>query len=334
MAKSQSQENADKMKAIMKSGKSTTYKFTYTPKMKKVTKSKGVLAQRRLEIDVLAVKAREVNADAAQMVANLETENYDVENKDLITITKQRIEEIAHKEKPTAKDLERLKEYASVRMYDVGIKAKLKVPGKTQNGIQLQKEEYVPLGELRLAIGRQARFALDYETGKESPLSDKDVAIVSQYAQTLINENQTYTPSTDYLKQIANAGYKNKDWRVKNVQINNVKIGGYSALLNDLSYTYGAYRLGTEFVTMLQGIMANPVNFDLIEGWYRSSEGKHVKQLINDSVKKFWYKGFLSFSVAIIEAINSMPNLDKKSQQKLADIQQTAEIIADEEMQG
>lgn len=329
MAKSQSQENADKMKAIMKSGKSTSYKFTYTPKMKKVTKSKGVLAQRKLEIDILAVKARDVNADAAQMVANLETENYDVENKDLLTITKQRIEEIAHKERPTAKDLERLKEYASVRMYDVGIKAKLKVPGKTQNGIQLQKEEYVPLGELRLALGRQARYALDYEPGKESPLSEKDVAIVSQYAQTLINENQTYTPSTDYLKNVAANAYVSKDWRIKNVQI-----GGYSALLNDLSYTYGAYRLGTEFVTMLQGIMANPVNFDLIEGWYRSSEGKHVKQLINDSVKKFWYKGFLSFSVAIIEAINSMPNLDKKSQQKLADIQQTAEIIADEEMQG
>ena len=296
---------------------------------KKTKQQEGILAKRKREIDKLYFKATEINKDMRRIVDNLKSDNYKVEGEDTLDVTLKRVEEIKAKAKPTAKDLELMKEYASVKMYDVSIKAKMKVPEKPKNGVVVQHDEFIPLGELRKALNKQVRFAENYVPGQDSTLTAKQERLIAQYAQSLINENQTYIPSTQYLSQVGALAAVNQSWARKNVQI-----GGYSALLNDLSYTYGAYRLGTEFVTMLQGIMSNPINFSLIEGWYKSSEAKHVHQLISDSVKKYWYQGFLSFSVAIIEAINEMPNLDSKSNQLLADMQQRAEVVADEEMSG
>ena len=290
----------------------------------------SVYYQRRKQIERLSKKALEINSDVKDMIRNLKNDNYNVENDDILYLTKQRIEEIASKEKPTQKDLERMKEYASVTMYDVGLKIEMKVPDKTYNGIQVQENKFISLGELRKALGREVRFATNFSQNQSTDingaLSERDIALVSQYAQSLIHEGNVQVPEQT-LKDLSTDAATSKAWARKNVQI-----GKYSSLLNDLSYTFGAYRLGTEFVIKLQGIMANPGNFVLIESWYQSPDGKNVKQLINDSVKQFWYKGFLSFSVAIIEAINSMPNLDKASNQILSDMQEQAEIIADEEM--
>ena len=299
---------------------------------------KGVYAQRKELISALEVKATNINKQVRRMINNLKTDNYKVENQDLLRITQDRIKEIASKEKPTEKDVQRMKEYASITMYDVGIKIEMKVPDARKNGIQTQSSKWISFGELRLALGRELRFALSFnETDKygntkdisqiDFKLSEKDISLISQYAQTLIHD-QNITPQQDrYIRDIAADAATSEQWRRHNVQI-----GSYSALLNDLSYTFGAYRLGTEFVIKMQGIMSNKVNFDMIEGWYKSKEGRSVKRLIDESVNKYWYEGFLSFSVAIIEAINSMPNLDRKSNQILSDMQQKAEIIADEEM--
>lgn len=309
-------DNADKMKAIMASGKSESYKFTYKPQMKKVTKAKGKLAQRRIEIERLAIRANELNQETEQTIESLSNKGYEVENEDLIRITKNRIDEIVNKEKPTQKDLEKMREYASRTMYDY-IKVKMKVPDKEVDGIQVNEEKWLPLKEVRLSVLHQLKNPYG--------LTEKETEIISQYAQALIGDLSSRQLNLQDKQEAENFKKRFKADR-------SVIIGGESTLINDLSYTYGAWRLGTEFVIKMQGIMSDPNNFVMIESWYNSKKGEEVKKTIEASTKKYWYEGFLSFSVAIITAISSMPNLNRNADTQLSDFQSVMEIAADEEM--
>lgn len=308
-------DNADKMKAIMSSGKSESYKFTYDPPKKKVTKTKGKLAQRRIEIERLSIRALELNEETEQTIDSLSKQGYEIENQDLLRITKSRIEEIANKEKPTQKDLEKMREYASRTMYDY-IKVKMKVPSKEVDGIQVNEEKWLPLKEVRLSVLHQIKNPYG--------LTEKETEIISQYAQALIGDLSKRQLNLQDKQEAENFKKRFKADR-------SIQIGGESTLINDLSYTYGAWRLGTEFVIKMQSIMSDPNNFVTIEAWYNSNKGAEVKRTIEASTKKYWYEGFLSFSVAIIQAISSMPNLNRNADAQLSDFQTIMEIAADEE---
>lgn len=285
----------------------------YTPKEEKVKP----MQKSRESVQKLVEKALKINKETATIVDRFEQKGYEIENKDYLKRTLDNITRIANKPKPTQKDIELLKEYASVTQYDY-IKVKIDLRQKEVDGITTTSPEDVNLGEVRKAIKRQVKL-LD-------KLDDRDQQLVANYANAMSRYQNTQTPdlSTDQAK----AKFKSK-FSVSR----DVSIGGSSTLLNDLAYTYDALSAGRKFVEMLQRVMSDPNNFVALESWYQNDpEGKATQIEIETAVGSYWYQGFGEFAKAIISAINKMPSLSKDAESLMNTFTEEMEIEADGEI--
>lgn len=278
-----------------------------------MAKTKGILEKRKADIVRWADKAKSNAQKASDLINQFELAEYEVENKQLITRTLDRIEEIEKKSKPREYDLQLLKDYASVTQFDF-IKILMPIREKENDGISVPEEQEVSLRDVRLAHRRQV---LNSQT-----LTDEEHQILSQYAAIFSKFANSQAPVLDTPEQ------QQKFKRNFNV-VRDVGIGGSSMLINQLSYTYDALWSGRFFVEELQKIMSNPDDFVQIEAWYRGNA--EIQNVIDQAVKDKWYENFKEFSTAIIEAINTMPNVSKESENRLQKMEIKLEEMADEE---
>lgn len=277
------------------------------------TKRRGKVEKRRSDIARWAAKAKSNAQKASDLINQFELAGYEIDKKLLITMTLDRIEEIESKPFPRDYDLQLLKDYARVTQFDY-IKISMPIRGQENDGISVPEEQEVSLRDVRLAQRRQVV--------NPQVLTDKEHQILSQYAAIFGKFASSKAPVLDTPEQ-------QQTFKDQFNVIRDVSIGGSSMLINDLSYTYDALSTGRYFVEQLQKIMSNPDDFVQIEAWYRGNA--YIKQTIDQAVKAMWYEKFKEFSTAIIEAINTMPNVSQESENILDQMEIKLEEMADEE---
>lgn len=272
----------------------------------------GKIEKRKARLNKWAEKAKALAIETDKVLDYYENAGYSVYDRDMVDRTMQRIAYLEAKSRPTDKDIQLMKEMASVRRYDY-IKIGMTIRGDVVEGVLVPVDKEVNLREIRLARRRQV-LSPDKITDKEQQILSHYVNALSTYASSLAPDL-----STDEQQQKFKKSFKVE---------RDVAIGGSSTLINDLSYTYDVLNEGRNFVEQLQQIMMNSEDFVLIEAWYRANP--QIKKTIDEAVKSYWYEKFKDFSAAIIEAINNMPNLSSGTEDILKDMQERAEVIADE----
>lgn len=282
----------------------------WRPKAKKKSK----LSKRKSDISRWAAKAKKRAEEASELINQFELSGYEIENKQLITNTLVKINEIESKAIPRDYDLELIKDFASVKQYDV-VKVLMPIRDNTDDDISVPQDQEVSLRDIRLAQRRQVL--------SPEKLSEEEHQILSNYANAFGKFASANAPDLT-------SPEKQKDFKKKFNITRDVSIGGSSTLINDLSYTYDALESGRYFVEEIQKIMSNPDDFVQIEAWYRQSP--YIKRVIDEAVKSMWYQKFKEFSTAIIEAINNMPNISSEGETKLQEMETKLEVIADEEL--
>lgn len=285
---------------------------------KRLKKKEGILAKRERQINRLAERALQINKETQALVNEFKRDFVSIDNEDLLYLTKQRIQDIQAKKRPTEKDVEKLKDYAKVSHYDY-IKLGLDIrTGTDDDDVQVPEAKEVSLKQIKQILRKQVNFP--------ERITEEEQQIIANYAKSMINYQNTMVEDLDTAEQ-------QEQFKKRFKKTRDVAIGGNSTLINDLSYTYDCLNAGRDFVIKLQQVMSNPSDFVMIEAWYRGTqEGKDVQNEIDQAVGARWYDMFKSFRVTINTAINSFPNLSKKAEQLLSDYQNQIEVEADEEV--
>lgn len=272
-----------------------------------------VYDKRKRQIERLAVKAANNNEIARKRIQELKNEEYEVDYEDIIEITSKRIQNLRYKDKPTEKDLEKMKEYASSTMYD-NIKVKMELRDKDKKGISVVKPVEVAYGDLRKALNKQVK--------NPAKLTSEQSQIIQKYGKTIDNYD-VVDLDTD----------EQKDSFIKAFNISrDVSIGGNSTLINDLSYTFDALWIGRDFVQTIQDIMSDPQAFVKIEAWYRSNTSVQYK--VQQATEGDWYAGYTDFSAQIMDFIDNMPDTFKDVKDKLSVFREKLEVKAEQKARG
>lgn len=184
-----------------------------------------------------------------------------------------------------------LKEAASKTYYDRLIKYEIEIPdeARSTNNMRATKKEVISQYDIN-ALRRK-------QVNDSDSLNETQIAVLSKWSAATELSSDFAIPELDTPQQERRF--------IKGFNITrDVSFGGSSMLLNKLAYTYDAVPTGREFVTWLQNVMKDPQVFVQIEKWFRMNY--NVQQLIDGAINKEWYKNFKSFSMVIVEFVDSL----------------------------